>query len=84
MSHEENIKKIDKMSHQDLIRSGHQYKDYLARHPKTSKILHSKSKALSKAKEGKKPFYTRANGSPETKKEYYARHWADLSKHENS
>jgi hypothetical protein len=46
MSHEENIKKIDKMSHQDLIKNGHQYKDYLKRHPKTAKILSAKSKAL--------------------------------------
>lgn len=41
------------------------------------------SKAIKKVS-GKKPFYTRADGSPETKKEYYKRHWSDLSKHENN
>ncbi len=43
----------------------------------------SKGKALKKVGE-KKPFYTRANGQPESKKEYYKRHWADLSKHETN
>lgn len=44
----------------------------------------SKSKALNKVSGKRKPFYTRADGSPETKKQYYARHYSDLSKYENS
>lgn len=35
-------------------------------------------------KKEKKPFYTRADGQPETKKEYQKRHFDDLAKYENN
>ena len=44
----------------------------------------SKKKALEKVKGKRKPFYTRADGTHETKKEYQLRHGADLSKYENN
>ena len=42
----------------------------------------TRTKALEKGK--KKAFYTRADGTHETKKEYQLRHGADLSKYENN
>ncbi len=49
------IEKIDKMSHKELVKNSHSYKDYLKRHPKTKEILETKKgRAIEKVMEKNK------------------------------